>query len=597
MKPKKLASLWGLGLLAMLTPLVAQEEADTTLFVERVDVNIINVEVFVTDENGYPVVGLRQKDFEIYEDGQRVEISNFYSAVREDRLLRQLEHDRAENLGTPAPAPPPAVNRPEDQQLSLLVYVDNLNLHTRSRNRVLDEMAGFLEDRMAQRDRVMLVGFDRDLEVLLPFTDNRLEIADAIAKLKKQTARRQVDDAQRRQTMRQIQRSANQVGQGGVGDPDLASAYQYVRSYVQQAEDDLQRSLEGLGQAVRWLSGMPGRRALLYVSDGLSQRPGEALYQHLIDVFGPGALSQLSSQEAFVDPTIERVGSDRSQLVDRVALEANAHQVTLYTLNAGGTTAQSTVSAEFAGLSASAGGRTQLDQLRQANLTEPLIELAERTGGNSILNTFNFDAAMAAMARDFDSFYSLGFRSPHQGDGQRHKVEVKLNRPGFKIRHRRGYVDKPPEERLADRTLSSLVLGLEKNPLGVGVQFGKASKSGRGQYDLPVLVRIPLRALTLLPVGETTQGKLQIYVQVQDDKGRVSQLHRHPYPVSVANDKVEEARGQDVGYQLQLKVRPGTPKIAVAVWDELSGTQSFVLLRVLVGQEKKKGKGKRRGKR
>ncbi len=591
---KVLASLCFLGMVAMLAPLSAQQQADGTVFVDRVDVNIINVEVFVTDENGYPVVGLRQKDFEIYQDGERVEISNFYSAVREDRLLQQLEHDRAEERGEPAPAPPQAVQRPEDQRLSLLVYIDNLNLHTRSRNRVLDEMAGFLEDRMAQRDRVMVVGFDRDLEVLLPFTNDRLQIAEAIERLKKQAARRQVDDALRRQTMRHIERSANLIGQGGAGTPDLASAYQYVRSYVQQAEDDLQRSLEGLRQAVRWLSGMPGRRALLYVSDGLSQRPGEELYQHLVDVFGPGALSQLSSQEAFVDPTIERVASDRGRLVDRVSLEANAHQVTLYTLNAGGSTAQSTVSAEFADLSVTAGGRTNFDQLRQANLSEQLIELAQRTGGSSILNTFNFDAAMAAMARDFDSFYSLGFRSPHQGDGERHKVEVRLTRPGFKVRHRGGYVDKPIEERLADRTLSSLVLGLEKNPLGVGVQFGKPIHSGRGQYNLPVLVRVPLRGLTLLPSGESAQGKLQIYVQVQDDKGRVSELHRHLYPLSLPNDQVEAARGQDIGYQLQLKVRQGTPKIAVAVWDELSGTQSFVLQRVLVGEEKK---GKRRGRR
>jgi VWFA-related protein len=570
-------------------PAGAQDDAPSDLFVDRVDVNVVNVEVFVTDDNGYPVIGLSQRDFQILEDGAPVEITNFYSAVRDDRRLLQLEAQRAEAQDAGA-APPPVALHPEDQVLNLMVYVDNLNLHTRSRNRVLDQLDGFLEDRMAQGDRVMLVGFDRDLEVIMPFTADRQQIGDGLERLKKQTARRQTDDALRRQTMRQIEASAKLSGQGDLPGPDLRSAYEFVRSYVQQAEDDLQRSTEGLQQVVRWLSGMPGRRAILYVSDGLSQRPGEELYQHLADSFGSGALNQLADQGGFVDPTIEAVAGDRTKIIERVAIEANAHQVTFYTLDAGGTNSESTASAEYADLSASPGGHTSFDQLRQSNLQDPLVELAVRTGGDAILNTFNFDGAAAGMARDFDSFYSLGFRSPNDGDGKSHKIDVQLTRPGFKVRHRSSYVAKPEEERLADRTLSSLMLGLETNPLGIGVEFGTPEKSGRNRYELPVLVRVPFAGVTLLPSGANEQGKLQILVQVQDEKGNVSPLHRHLYPVTVPADQVAAARGQDIGYQVKLEVREGTPKIAVAVWDELSGTQSFVLQRVLVGEAKKRGR-------
>jgi hypothetical protein len=104
---------------------------------------------------------------------------------------------------------------------------------------------------------------------------------------------------------------------------------------------------------------------------------------------------------------------------------------------------------------------------------------------------------------------------------------------------------------------------------------------------------VPFDGVTLLPNGDQHQGKLQIFVQVQDEKGNVSPLIRHPYPVSVPADKVDEASGQDIGYQVQLEVRGGTPKVAVTVWDELSGLQSFVLQRVLVGETRKTGRGGR----
>ena len=53
-------------------------------FFETVDVNVVNVEVYVTDKKGEPITGLKAEDFEILEDKREVEITNFY-ATREGR--------------------------------------------------------------------------------------------------------------------------------------------------------------------------------------------------------------------------------------------------------------------------------------------------------------------------------------------------------------------------------------------------------------------------------------------------------------------------------------------------------------------------------
>lgn len=64
----------------------------------RSGVDLIEVDVIVTDQRGKPVLGLARSDFEIFEDGQPVEIASFQAiSVRRSRYppvavcLRRLE--------------------------------------------------------------------------------------------------------------------------------------------------------------------------------------------------------------------------------------------------------------------------------------------------------------------------------------------------------------------------------------------------------------------------------------------------------------------------------------------------------------------------
>ncbi len=61
----------------LVTPLAAGD--DPSLFFDTVDVYVVNVEVIVTDKDGKPATGLTRDDFEIYEDGEPVEVANFFA--------------------------------------------------------------------------------------------------------------------------------------------------------------------------------------------------------------------------------------------------------------------------------------------------------------------------------------------------------------------------------------------------------------------------------------------------------------------------------------------------------------------------------------
>lgn len=568
--------------LLLVPALLAAQAADpepAQVFVDRVDVNVINVEVFVTDAQGRPVTGLTRDDFEVLHDRKPVEITNFFTVSRRDRVALELAESAPPGPAAATTAPP--ADLPEDQRLNLLVYVDHFNLRPMNRTRVLETLGGFLEDRMFQGDRVMIVGYDGQLDLVQPFTRDVSAVGRAIDRIGTVKTHGQHYDAERRRVMEGVRSAAVN---GPEPDPQLADGY--VRAYIQEQRTELQRSMQALSQMVRSLAGLPGRKAVLYVSDGLPQRPGEDVYLYMSEVFGGVVLQGATGRAAdFVDTFNATLLADQNHVFDDITRHANAHQVTLYTLDARGAGGHSTSGAQDPTLVADS--RVAMDALRTTNLQEPLIEMAEATGGRSILNTNAYGDALAAAASDFDHFYSLGFASPGEGDGDWHGIEVRVKRPGLKVRHRSGYVDKPAEERVADRTLSSLVFEMEMNPLGVEVDFGEPQRQRRGVFELPVLVRVPIRDVTLLPNGEVEEGRLRIYVAVKDDAGGVSEPHEQIYPLRVPREQVELARGKEIGYHTVLRIGPGTPRVAVGVWDELSGTESFIHKEVLV-----EGRGK-----
>ena len=167
---------------------VAQDE----VFTETVQVNVVNVDVYVADKNGVPVTGLGRDDFEILEDGRPQRISNFF-AFEGRRPVGQPDQEQTdpEEEGTAPPsavpgrvAPPPV---PEEQRLSLVVYIDNFNIRPFNRNRVFRRLREFLHQSVEPGDRVMLVSYDRSLHIRQPFTSEPALVSSALFDMEKLT--------------------------------------------------------------------------------------------------------------------------------------------------------------------------------------------------------------------------------------------------------------------------------------------------------------------------------------------------------------------------------------------------------------------------
>ncbi len=578
------------------------------VFGEAVEVNVVNVDVYATDKSGNRVTDLKQGDFQVFEDGKPVEISNFELAGS----------PRTEEAPVATPPPPSAAGGEPEETLNLVVVFDTFNVHPSSRTRAVRQLREFLVRGLAPGNRVMLVTQDLSLKLRLPFSSDPATIARALGEIESSTVHGVEIETSRRQAFQDMMT----IQEAAILDPYLPPCPRSIatpaHAYAAARKQEVLRSISGLTVMVNSLSGVPGRKAVLHVSDGLPLTPGEELFQFLFELCGGSGTAGMGTSSmggthaeprglggvggGTVDPNqvfdarelgpaayqaaseapLDGQSYNVAKELQALAAHANAHRVTMYTLQASG------LQAPDASV-ASAGPADRMFQfpsigaaLRASNRNS-LQLMADETGGRSILDTNDFAADLARMRQDFESYYSLGYSPAHTGDGREHRIEVKVKRPGVRLRYRQSYRDKPVIEKAVDRTLAALLYGFEDNPLQITVEVGEQTPGPAGSFNVPVHLRIPLFKLAILNRETLFEGSLRLLVATRDGEGRSSPVRQVAVPLQIPRKNVLTAMGQFYLYTLTLQLPPGEQRVAVAVRDELAATTSYLSRGVSVG--------------
>lgn len=528
------------------------------IFIDTLDVHLVNVDVYVTDKKGRRVHDLKAEDFEIFEDGRPMNVSHFF-AMKDGRPASEtVETLERTEVSQPA-AEAPQVDLPADQRLHLIVYIDNLHIRPFNRNKVLARVRNFLRTKMQESGQAMLVTFERTLKIRHGFTDDVDRIAESTYELEDLSAFTVQRETDRDNVIKRILRS---------DDPQEAESH--ADFYAKSVHADLEMTIRGMRELIGLLAGLPGRKALLYVSDGLEMRAGQDLFELAVKehprLRTHGGISTQSARY------------DVRRRFQEVIAQANANRVTFYTMEAAGLRSHSSLSAERAG-----GTSTfDIDVTYQMNRQESLLMLADDTGGLATISTNNFDGALGKMAEDFGSYYSLGYSPAHAGDGRFHRIKVKVKRPGLKVRHRDGYRDKSTSTRIREGTLASLIHQAGTNPLRAEVKVLEPVSSA-GELLLPIEVHIPIGEMALLPAEGVHRGKLLVSLAVMDDDGETSPVQMVPVPVEIPAADLEIARTKNYVYSAALQVRPGRHKIAIGVRDEVAGSQTYLSVSKTIG--------------
>jgi VWFA-related protein len=534
-----------------------QPDAPTTPFGASVEVEVVEVEVFVSDPHGAPVTGLTAADFTLSVDGERREIAGFYEAApRAELSVPAVSVLPGESPAASAAAPAPTPSR--ERQLSLVVLLDELHLQPAGRKRTLDRIAALLDERIAAGDKVMLATYDRSLQVRRSF-DATGPLAADLAKTHKRAPGGLHAEIERRQTLTQIRDLYASRGCQALDEMQAVAG-----AWAGDVERESRATLSTLEGLLQGLAGRSGRKALLLVSEGLSLTPGLEAELLVTELCGgtpkpsTGLVSALS----------------------RVSGAANAAQVTLYTLDAGGQRVLGSAGDAGPGLSLVHQGEVRADA------QDPVFALAADTGGKALLESNKPELLVADLAQDLAAFYSLAF-APRPGDaGRSHRIRVEVRRPGVRVRHRSAWDPLRPEDRLEGRLLAALRFGGEEaNPLLARLEVGKPQRESDGNYTVPLRLLVPAGGLTLVQRGERRQGSLRVLLAVQDGEGRTTPVRGLPLPVDLAALPAGAAADvTDVPLDVRLKLREGTNVIAVAVHDEVGQDTSVVRQQVVVGR-------------
>ena len=553
----------------------AAEPRAPAAFAQAVEVELVEVDAVVTDRAGRPVTDLGRQDFELRQDGELVEITHFRPppAAAPDPGTAATD-DRAT-------APPPTT------PLDLMVVVDT-RLPRAASSRVASALREVLGERR-RPGRLMLVGLADTVTMHLEPGRDPAAAAAALAEIESRIGGRPSPaiDQERRIAAETTRVAAELAAARSIFDPlarqaALSSARARrdamlveLRHGGESLRRELRATLDTLTRLTVSLAAIDGRKALLYIGDRLVTAPAGGLYAAV--EAAAGELDLRADDLARLRAEASSLGAERD--LAALARQANAYGVTLHAL-------APSVSGEQPGgvETASAGAPGTLSALRggrSATLREAMCLMAQATGGLCQVEGTDLAHLIERAAGDPGIAYSLGYAPPRPADGELHAIEVKVRRPGLRVRHREGYLAKRPGGRLRDRLTAALLLGLESDALGMALELARVeplAEPARSRLELEI--RAPVSRLGVLPLEQPGMlgGRLRLLVALADDAGRATQVQEFPLTFRVAAERL----GDDPvwGHRLRLTVETAARRVAVGLWDEIGRAGSFRAARI-----------------
>ena len=384
----------------------------------KVKTRLVVVDVVAQNSKGQPVTDLKSEDFILTEDGKPQNIRSFSL-----QLGQQSGAARPQIPTLPANT---VTNLPRFQTGGAwnVVLLDALNTTLRNQAYMRDEMVKFL-NKLPSDQPIAIYLLGSKLRLVQDFTSDPKLLKQAIAGIKNQSSRVLSNPAGTS--------PETDIPQGSVAAGILAAVPQLraqILAFQEEhtaAQTDFQVSytLKALNSLARTLAGYPGRKNLIWISEAfpfdiLSTRNHNSR-DYSNDVAATGSL--LSDAQVAIYPLDARGLINYS--VYSVGSEANP------------TSGTSVVDARLTGAMGTQ-MNAEASTLMAAHST--MSDLAEKTGGRAFYNRNDLDAQVRESLSDGSTYYTLAYYPENKDwNGDFRKIQVKVDRPGIKLRYRLGY--------------------------------------------------------------------------------------------------------------------------------------------------------------
>lgn len=396
----------------------------------QANTNLVVVDVVVTDAKHNPVHDLTEADFKVFENGQAQAIKTFeehhtWEAAAPLPQVSKLSPGTFTNF----------TNAPASGALDILL-LDALNTPMAAQSDVRNQMLKYLKEtrpgtRMAifglTSRLILLQGFTSDPELLRDVLNGKKGLPKASIAIADQVNGDNpgADDP----ALEMAQEAADSMG----NNPNAAQVAAGIQQFEAETQSFLLQTrarytLDALNQLARYLSGLPGRKNLIWFSGSF---PVNILPDG--DLQNPFAVVA-SSEDEFRETT---------DLLSR-------SQVAVYPIDARGLMSTPMFSAGNSGAkygrTPSAFGKDQAKFFQQtADEHGAMQAMAEATGGQAFVNTNGLKEAVEKAIDAGSNYYTLTYSPTNQQwKGEYRKIHVEIARPALTLAYRRGYFASDP---------------------------------------------------------------------------------------------------------------------------------------------------------
>ena len=536
-------------------------------FTDEYELTVVNVDVFVRDKKGRPVDNLTKEDFRIYQDGVEMPISNF--AVYTEEVYKSAIPGTPLPTATPSPEAA-AEPKPEVKPIYVVLYVDNENLRPLDRNRALRKIREWVKETLHPPMKMMVVTYQKSLKIVQRFTSDPREINDALRSIRMQTGGRVERDSSRKDIVDLLNEYVDQERErpnaGAQNRQSYLNAYRLIAAFADEEANSMRFSLHAMREVITMLSGLPGRKSMIYISDGLPMIPAVDLMYEFMAVFHDQAILSMVSRYDFTK-NFESLGS-----------YANGMGVTIYTVETSGLKVQGGFDAEHR-----YGQDIQASSIGSHNYQDSLRYFADATGGLAVVNTNNIMPGLQLIAQDLQTYYSLGYTINASGADKVHRIKVECpTHPKYKLRYRRRFIEKSLESRVQDKVMTGLVFEVKDNPMQIDVAAGIPSPATSERWTVPLRVTVPIKKVALIPEGDDYVGRVVLFVAARDTDGKQSDLQRQEHEIRVPAKDYDEAQLKRFSIELKLLMNTGTYTVSVGLMDQVTRASSYKAIKFVV---------------
>lgn len=572
--------------------------------VVQITTKLVQVDAVVTDRDGKHITDLKAEDFEVTENGKPRTITNFSfvsagqvpaiaPALAEQKTPVPASKDRA---ATP-PAPMQQL-RADQVRRAIALVVDDLRMSADSTAMTRQALRKYVDQQMQPGDLVAIIRTSAGIGSLQQFTNDRDQLYAAIDhvrpiarsgsrmgaftsvnmldRLENQVTESLANDAESLADKRRREGSSSAGSQSGIrgGESERAQNLNEFRDTLYTAG-----TLGALNFVVRGLRQLPGRKAVVLFSDGIS----------------------IFNSDSSSGDRNERVLSALRQLVDR----ANRSSVVFYAIDTRGLqatgfqAADGTSGGAQAPSSSGPGALTGIGSIspdlagsqvfgsRSAELFEGqngLSYLSRETGGIAVFNNNDLNRGIRRALEDIGGYYLIGYRpddSTFDSAGnirQYNNWNIKVKgRPELKVRSRSGFLgvaddsEKKPKSRAA-QLMAALLSPFASNGINLQVTSFFLNDATLGSTMRSVVMMDANKLTFTEQPGGQLGTTLDIIGVTLGDSGQVVDQVTRTEKIVVSREMMQRFQREGMVYGLNVPVtKPGSYLLRIAVRDSDSG--------------------------